>query len=90
MRQLKHHERKLLRKVDLFSWKGEDNLRVAQAVFAAVEANPHSTPLQQAEAKVNVTKAKRACPRGTYVRAALFHRLAPRLVEQDALTTRVR
>jgi len=30
VRQLKHHERKLLRKVDLFSWKGEDNLRVAK------------------------------------------------------------
>lgn len=30
MRQLKHHEKKLLRKVDLYSWKGEDNLRVAK------------------------------------------------------------
>ena len=30
MRQLKHHEQKLLRKVSLFSWKGEDNLRVAK------------------------------------------------------------
>ena len=32
MRQLKHHEKKLLRKVDLFSWKKEDNLRVAQVL----------------------------------------------------------
>lgn len=30
MRQLKHHEQKLLRKVSLFSWKGEDNIRVAK------------------------------------------------------------
>lgn len=30
MRQLKHHEKKLLRKVDLYSWKKEDNLRVAK------------------------------------------------------------
>jgi U3 small nucleolar ribonucleoprotein protein IMP3 len=30
MRQLKHHEKKLLRKVSLHSWKGEDNLRVAK------------------------------------------------------------
>ena len=30
MRQLKHHEKKLLRKVDLFSWKNEDNLREAK------------------------------------------------------------
>ena len=30
MRQLKHHEKKLLRKVDLYSWRGEDNLRVAK------------------------------------------------------------
>jgi hypothetical protein len=30
MRQLKHHEQKLLRKVSLYSWKGEDNLRVAK------------------------------------------------------------
>lgn len=32
MRQLKHHEKKLLRKVSLYSWKGEDNLRVAKAM----------------------------------------------------------
>ena len=32
MRQLKHHEKKLLRKVDLYSWKKEDNLRVAQVL----------------------------------------------------------
>lgn len=30
MRQLKHHEKKLLRKVDLYSWKGENNLREAK------------------------------------------------------------
>jgi U3 small nucleolar ribonucleoprotein protein IMP3 len=30
MRQLKYHEKKLLRKVDLYSWKNEDNLRVAK------------------------------------------------------------
>ena len=30
MRQLKYHEKKLLRKVSLYSWKGEDNLRVAK------------------------------------------------------------
>lgn len=32
MRQLKHHEKKLLRKVDLYSWKGEDNLRQAKVM----------------------------------------------------------
>jgi len=30
MRQLKHHEQKLLRKVSLYSWKGEENIRVAK------------------------------------------------------------
>jgi U3 small nucleolar ribonucleoprotein protein IMP3 len=30
MRQLKYHEKKLLRGVDFYSWKGEDNLRVAK------------------------------------------------------------
>ena len=30
MRQLKHHEKKLLRKVDLYSWKNEDNIREAK------------------------------------------------------------
>jgi U3 small nucleolar ribonucleoprotein protein IMP3 len=30
MRELKHHEKKLLRGVDLYSWKKEDNLRVAK------------------------------------------------------------
>ena len=32
MRELKHHEKKLLRKVSLYSWKGEDNLRVAKVM----------------------------------------------------------
>ena len=32
MRQLKYHEKKLLRKVDLYSWKKEDNLRVAKVL----------------------------------------------------------
>jgi U3 small nucleolar ribonucleoprotein protein IMP3 len=32
MRQLKYHEKKLLRKVDLYSWKGEQNLHVAKII----------------------------------------------------------
>lgn len=34
MRQLKYHEKKLLRKVDLYSWKHENNLRVAKVLRA--------------------------------------------------------
>ncbi len=30
MRQLKHHEKKLLRKVSLYSWNGDENIRVAK------------------------------------------------------------
>lgn len=30
MRHLKHHEQKLLRKVSLYQWKGDDNIRVAK------------------------------------------------------------
>lgn len=30
MRQLKYHEKKLLRKVSLYQWKGDDNIRVAK------------------------------------------------------------
>lgn len=30
MRQLKYHEQKLLRKVSLYQWKGDDNIRVAK------------------------------------------------------------
>ena len=30
MRQFKHHEQKLLRKVNLYQWKGDDNIRVAK------------------------------------------------------------
>jgi U3 small nucleolar ribonucleoprotein protein IMP3 len=32
MRQLKHHEKKLLRKVDLYSWKSDNNLHEAKVV----------------------------------------------------------
>lgn len=32
MRQLKHHENKLLRKVDFFSWKSDNNVREAQII----------------------------------------------------------
>ena len=31
MRQLKHHEKKLLKKVDFLRWKSDDNLRELQA-----------------------------------------------------------
>ena len=30
MRKLKHHEKKLLRKVSLYSWNGDENIRVAK------------------------------------------------------------
>ena len=32
MRQLKHHEQKLLRKVDLFNWKSDRNVREASII----------------------------------------------------------
>lgn len=32
MRDLKYHEKKLLRKVSLYSWKGDDNVRVAKVL----------------------------------------------------------
>lgn len=32
MRQLKHHEKKLLKKVDFFSWKADQNIREAKVV----------------------------------------------------------
>lgn len=32
MRQLKYHEKKLLRKVDLYSWKKEDNIKIAKVL----------------------------------------------------------
>lgn len=32
MRNLKHHEKKLLKKVDFFSWKSEQNVREAQVI----------------------------------------------------------
>ena len=40
MRQLKHHEKKLLRKVSLYSWKGEENLRVAKILRRYHIQNP--------------------------------------------------
>lgn len=30
MRQLKHHEKKLLKKVDFLQWRSDDNLREAK------------------------------------------------------------
>lgn len=32
MRQLKHHEKKLLKKVDFFSWKSDQNIREAKII----------------------------------------------------------
>jgi U3 small nucleolar ribonucleoprotein protein IMP3 len=32
MRQLKHHERKLLKKVDFLQWKSDGNIREAQVL----------------------------------------------------------
>lgn len=32
MRKLKHHEQKLLRKVSLYSWKGDENIKIAKVL----------------------------------------------------------
>ena len=42
MRQLKHHEKKLLKRVDFLQWKNEDNHREIQ-VREAMRPAPHAT-----------------------------------------------
>jgi U3 small nucleolar ribonucleoprotein protein IMP3 len=37
MRKLKHHEQKLLRKVDFLQWKNEHNLRELQVQYCILE-----------------------------------------------------
>ncbi len=38
MRQLKHHEKKLLKKVDFLKWRNEDNLRELQVTIIVCAA----------------------------------------------------
>lgn len=38
MRQLKHHEKKLLKRVDFLQWKNEHNLRELQVLMQLLQA----------------------------------------------------
>ena len=41
VRKLKHHEQKLLKKVDLVQWKKDNNLREAKVYIWLIEVNIH-------------------------------------------------
>ena len=42
MRQLKFHEKKLLKKVDFLKWKSEDNIRELQVILSSCCKERHS------------------------------------------------
>lgn len=90
MRQLKHHEKKLLRKVSLYSWKGEDNIRVAKIMRRYhiqnredyVAYNKICGLIRQLSAKLETLKADDA------FRIAMTDQLLDKLFNMGIITTK--
>jgi U3 small nucleolar ribonucleoprotein protein IMP3 len=90
MRQLKHHEKKLLRKVDLYSWKGEDNLRVAKVMrrYHLQDRNDY-TSYQRICGMVTSSAAKlKTLPAEDSFRIAMTEQLLTKLYDMGYIDTK--
>jgi U3 small nucleolar ribonucleoprotein protein IMP3 len=89
MRQLKHHEKKLLRKVDLYSWKGEDNLKVAKILRRYhIQKRDDYTSYNRIVGMVTSLSAKlKTLPADDVFRIAMTDQLLDKLVNMGIITT---
>lgn len=89
MRQLKHHEKKLLRKVDLYSWKGEDNLRVAKILRRYhVQNREDYTSYSRIVGMVTKLSAKiKTLPSDDSFRIAMTEQLLQKLYQMGVINT---
>jgi U3 small nucleolar ribonucleoprotein protein IMP3 len=89
MRQLKHHEKKLLRKVDLYSWKNEDNLRVAKVIRRYhIQNRDDYTSYQRICGMVTQLSAKlKTLPADDTFRIAMTEQLLTKLSNMGVIST---
>ncbi|GKY94970.1 hypothetical protein MPSEU_000461700 [Mayamaea pseudoterrestris] len=89
MRQLKHHEKKLLRKVDLYSWKNEDNLRIAKIMRRYhIQKREDYTSYQRICGMITQLAAKiKTLPADDSFRIAMTEQLLTKLSNMGVITT---
>ena len=89
MRQLKHHEKKLLRKVDLYSWKNEDNLRIAKIMRRYhIQKREDYTSYQRICGMITQLAAKiKTLPADDTFRIAMTEQLLTKLANMGIITT---
>lgn len=89
MRQLKFHEKKLLRKVDLYSWKGEANLKVAKVMRKYhIQNREDYTAYNKICGMVQKLSAKiKTLPAEDAFRIALTEQLLTKLANLGIITT---
>jgi len=81
MRQLKYHEKKLLRKVDLYSWRNEDNLRVAKVLrrYRIQNRNDYSSYSKLCGMVTKLSAKLKALPQDDAFRIAMTDQLLTKL-----------
>jgi U3 small nucleolar ribonucleoprotein protein IMP3 len=89
MRQLKYHEKKLLRKVDLYSWKGEDNLRVAKVMrrYHLQNREDYTSYSRICGMITKLTAKLKTLPNDDTFRIAMTDQLLSKLKDMGLITT---
>ena len=89
MRQLKYHEQKLLRKVSLYSWKGEENIRVAKILrrYHIQNREDYTSYQQLCGLVTKLTGKLQKLPNDDAFRVAMTDQLLQKLFDLGVLTT---
>ena len=87
MRELKHHERRLLRKADFLTWRGEGNLRVSALVrrYGLADAEELAAYRRLCGLVTALVAKLRALPAGSAFRAAASAQLVAKLAALGVL-----
>ncbi len=89
MRQLKHHEQKLLRKVSLYQWKGDDSIRVAKILrrYHIQNREDYVAYTRICGQVTKLTNKLRALPPDDAFRIAMTDQLLDKLYDMGILST---
>ena len=89
MRQLKHHEQKLLRKVSLYQWKGDDNIRVAKILrrYHIQNREDYTSYTRICGQVTKLTNKLKALPTDDSFRIAMTDQLLDKLYNIGILST---
>lgn len=89
MRQLKYHEQKLLRKVSLYQWKGDDNIRVAKILrrYHIQNREDYVAYTRMVGQVTKLTHKLKTLPHDDAFRIAMTDQLLDKLYNMGILTT---